>query len=60
MSETGIIVLKRGNIKYSFQLRLGLVNRVGGRTPKIYIGMDFKEVSRLLTKRGFLINKIII
>ena len=59
-TNSSIVVFKRGDLTYSLQVRLGLVNRVGSLTPKKYLGKEFKQVGIILTGKGFKISKIII
>lgn len=60
MSDTGIIVLESGDRRYTFQLRLGLVNRVGVGTPKEYLGKEFKTLIPILKRKGFDVTRILI
>ena len=59
MDDTSVIVLECEDLKYSFQLRYGLVNRVGKGTPRTYLGRDFQKLIPLLTKKGFTVSRIL-
>jgi len=58
-TNTSVIVFRKSNIKCTLEIRLGLVNRIGGATPKRFLGKELKEVGDILLRRGYKLNKIL-
>jgi len=57
--NTAVVVFRKGDLRYSLCVRLGLVFKVGLFTPKRYEGKELKEVGNDLISRGFVLTKIL-